>query len=172
VIWFSALTAFLTKDLISGQLKDAAIMTFTCILLTLPLAIVITAHPRLHFASHNTFENVHRWAGWGSLLLFWGELVPFANNLRQGPSPQSLGIILIQLPAFRFLLISSIQVILPWPRFHRVSVEAEHLSNHAVRLHFKEKVPYLWVFVSLPLHFTSDIRSLVSLVVRAAENQS
>jgi hypothetical protein len=108
VIWFSALTAFLTKDLISGQLKDAAIMTFTCILPTLLFPIVITAHPRPRFASHDTFENVHRWAGWGSLLLFWGKLVLFANNLRQGPSPQSLDIIIIQLPAFWFLLISSI----------------------------------------------------------------
>jgi hypothetical protein len=142
VIWFSVLTAFLTKDFVSGLLKDIAIMTFTYILLTLLLAIVITAYPRLRFMSHNTFENVHRWAGWGSLLLFWAELVLFANNLRQGPSPQSLGILLIQLPAFWFLLISSIHAILPWLRFHRLPVEAEHLSNHAVRLHFKEKVPH------------------------------
>lgn len=142
VIWFSVLTAYLTKDFVSGQLKDAAIMTFTYILLSLLLVIVITAYPRLRFMSHNTFENVHRWVGWGSLLLFWAELVLFANSHRQGPSPQALGILLIQLPAFWFLLTSSIHAILPWLRFHKVPVEAERLSNHAIRLHFEEEVPH------------------------------
>lgn len=141
VLWFAILTGYLTKDFLSGLLKDAAIMTFTYILLTLLLAIVITAYPRIRFMSHNTFENVHRWAGWGSLLLFWAELVLFANNLRQGPESKSLGILLIQLPAFWFLLISSLHAILPWLRFHKVPMEAEHLSDHAIRLHFKEKVP-------------------------------
>lgn len=146
VIWFSVLTGYLTKEFVSGQLKDVAIITFTYVLLTLLLAIVITAYPRARFTSHNTFENVHRWAGWASLLLFWAELILFANNLRQGPDPKPLGILLIQLPAFWFLLISSLHSILPWLRFHKVPVEAEHLSNHAIRLRFNEKVP---LFVGL-----------------------
>jgi hypothetical protein len=131
---------------VSGRLGDAAIMTFTYILLTLLLGIVITAYPGARFASHNTFENVHRWAGWASILLFWAELVLFANNVAQGQQPNSLAIILVQLPAFWLLLISSIHIILPWLRLHKISAQAEYLSNHVIRLHFKEKVP---LFVTL-----------------------
>jgi hypothetical protein len=145
VIWFAALTAFLTKEFVCAQLRDVPIMTFTYVLLGLLAVIVITAYPRFRFMSHNTFENVHRWAGWSSLLLFWVELVLFANILSQG-SDSPLGIILIQQPAFWFLLVSSLHSIYPWLRFHKLHVQPEKLSNHAIRLHFTEKVP---LFVGL-----------------------
>jgi hypothetical protein len=145
VVWFSLLTAFLTQQFARGALRDPAIMTFTYILLCLLLALVITAYPRFRFSSHNTFENVHRWGGWFSLALFWAELVLFAH-FQTNPSSPHLGINLIKLPAFYFLLISSLHAIYPWLRFHKLPVEPEHLSNHAIRLHFKEPVP---LFVGL-----------------------
>jgi hypothetical protein len=154
VMWFLVLTTFLTKDFVSGRLGDITIMTLTYILLALLLGIVITAYPGARFASHNTFENVHRWAGWASLLIFWPELVLFANSIAQGQQSKSLVIILIRFPAFWLLLISSIHVVLPWLRFHKISVQAEHLSNHVIRLHFEEKVlPFVILRISdAPLH--------------------
>ena len=149
VMWFLVLTAFLTKDFASGQLRDIAIMTFTYIILTLLLGIIITAYPGARFVSHNAFENVHRWAGWASLLLFWPELVLFANSTAQGQKSKSLVGILIRLPAFWLLLISCILVVIPWLRFHKISVQAEYLSNHVIRLHFKEKVlPFVTLRIS------------------------
>jgi hypothetical protein len=145
VIWFTLLTAFLTRQFVVGALREPAIMTLTYILFVIFLGLVITAYPRFRFFSHNTFENIHRWGGWFSLALFWAELVLFARALVTPTSP-SLGIILIKLPAFWFLLISSLHAILPWLRFHKLTVEPEHLSNHAVRLHFRESVP---LFVGL-----------------------
>jgi hypothetical protein len=146
VIWFSLLTGFLTDQFVKGgALRDPAIMTFTYVLLCLLIALVVTAYPRFRFSSHNTFENVHRWGGWFSLALFWVELVLFAHSQINIDTP-SLGINLIKLPAFWFLLISSLHAIYPWLRFHRLPVEAERLSNHAIRLHFKEPVP---LFVGL-----------------------
>lgn len=145
VIWFSLLTGFLTQQFVIGTLRDPAIMTFTYILLCLLLTLVITAYPRFRYSSHNTFENVHRWGGWFSLALFWAELVLFAHS-QTSPSSPRLGINLIKLPAFYFLLISSLHAIYPWLRFHKLPVEPEYLSNHAIRLHFKEPVP---LFVGL-----------------------
>lgn len=145
VMWFAALTAFLTKQFVYTQLRDVPIMTFTYVLLGLLVAIVITAYPKFRFRSHNTFENVHRWAGWSSLLLFWVELVLFANILSK-ESDSSLGIALIRQPAFWFLLVSSLHSIYPWLRFHKLHVQPEKLSNHAIRLHFTEKIP---LFVGL-----------------------
>ena len=140
VVWFSLLTGFLTNEFINGRLYDPAILSFTYILITILLALTITAYPRFRFTSHNTFENIHRWGGWFSLALFWAELVLFARTQHHLKSPP-LGIILIKFPAFWFLLISSLHAILPWLRFHKLHVQPEQLSSHALRLHFKEKIP-------------------------------
>jgi hypothetical protein len=140
VIWFCLLTGFLTREFAVGHLRDPGLMTFTYILLTLLLSLTITAYPKMRMMSHNTFENIHRWAGWFSLALFWAELVLFGRSQTQIQG-ESIGIILVKLPAFWFLLISSLHAILPWLRFHKLAVQPEKLSNHAIRLHFKEPVP-------------------------------
>lgn len=146
VVWFCLLTGFLTREYAHNQLRDIPLMTFSYTLLVLLLALVITAHPRFRFMSHNTFENVHRWAGWFSLGLFWVELVLFSRIQARLPGADRLGIVLIKLPAFWFLLISSLHAILPWLRFHKLPVRPEKLSDHAIRLHFDEPVP---LFVGL-----------------------
>jgi hypothetical protein len=146
VVWFFLLTGFLTREFAHSQLRDIGLMTFSYILLVLLLALVITAYPRFRFMSHNTFENVHRWAGWFSLALFWVELVLFSRIQAKHLGADHLGIVLIKLPAFWFLLISSLHAILPWLRFHKLPVRPEKLSDHAIRLHFDEPVP---LFVGL-----------------------
>ncbi|KUJ23637.1 uncharacterized protein LY89DRAFT_635992 [Mollisia scopiformis] len=144
VTWFSIFTGYLTKAFIaSGPLRSPAILTLTYLLLLLLLILCITAYPRFRFSSHNTFENLHRWGGWFSLALFWAELCLFANTQ---VGLESLGTILIKLPAFWFLLVSSLHAIYPWLRFHKLHVRPEKLSDHAIRLHFDEKVP---LFVGL-----------------------
>jgi len=140
VVWFSLLTAFLTQQFIVGNLWDAGLINFTYVLLSLLLAIVISAYPSFRTKSHNTFENIHRWAGWFSLALFWVELILFSRT-QFHPSSSSLGLILIRLPSFWFLLISSLHTIAPWFRLHKLPVQAEKLSNHAIRLHFTEPIP-------------------------------
>lgn len=146
VIWFCLLTGFLTREFVINQIRDAGIMTFSYMLLALLVSLVVTAYPRFRFMSHNTFETVHRWAGWFSLGLFWVELVLFARIQSRHPGAERLSLILIKLPAFWFLLISSVHAILPWLRLHKLHVNAEKLSNHAIRLHFDEPVP---LFVGL-----------------------
>jgi hypothetical protein len=145
VLWFTALSTLLTKEFVKAHLQNVPIMVITYIILGLLLAMVISAYPRFRFISHNTFEIVHRWAGWSILLLFWAELVLFANILSQG-SNLSLGGALIQQPSFWFLLISSLHTIYPWLRFHKIHVQSEKLSKHAIRLHFTENIP---LFVTL-----------------------
>jgi hypothetical protein len=145
VVWFILLTSFLTHEVALHHLSSPSLLTFTYILLALLLALSITAYPALRFKSHNTFENTHRWAGWLSLALFWIELVLFSLT-QVTPTSDSLGVILVKLPAFYFLLISSLHAIYPWLRFHKMPVRAEHLSSHAIRLHFDEPTP---LFVGL-----------------------
>jgi len=146
VIWFALFTGFLTRDFalsVSHELRNPAILTFTYLLFLLLLSLVVTAYPRFRTSSHNTFENVHRWGGWFSLALFWVELLLFA---KAQTGKESLGVVLINFPAFWFLLISSIHAIIPWFRLHKLHIIPEKFSDHAIRLHFKEKIP---LFVGL-----------------------
>ncbi|TVY75746.1 Adenylate-forming reductase [Lachnellula suecica] len=147
VLWFILLTSFLTNEFAAGHVAPdpAAIGAFSYALLLLLLALCITAYPKFRFGSHNTFEQVHRWAGWFSLALFWVEIVLFARTQVTNESG-NLGMVCIQMPAFWFLLVASLHTINPWIRLHKMPVEAEKLSDHAVRLHFKEPVP---LFVGL-----------------------
>jgi hypothetical protein len=147
VMWFGLLTGFLTNEYAAGHVAPdpAAITVFSYVLLLLLLGLCITAFPKFRFASHNTFEQVHRWAGWFSLALFWIEIILFART-QVSPDSGSLGLVAIKMPAFWFLLAASLHTINPWIRLHKVPVEPEKLSDHAIRLHFKEKVP---LFVGL-----------------------
>lgn len=146
VMWFALLTGFLTNEYAAGHVAPdpAAITVFSYALLLLLFALCVTAYPRFRFASHNTFEQVHRWAGWFSLALFWVEIILFART--QMSDSQSLGRTAIKMPAFWFLLVASLHTVNPWLRLHKMPVEAEKLSDHAVQLHFKKKVP---LFVGL-----------------------
>jgi hypothetical protein len=141
LIWFTLFTILFTQDFAfpsstSNTVRNPAILTITYILLLILLSLVITAYPRFRMFSHNTLENVHGWGGWFSLALLWVELLLFAH----AQSPTSLGLILVKFPAFWFLLISTIYAIIPWFRLHKLHVMPEKHSDHAFRLHFKEKI--------------------------------
>ncbi|KAI9815756.1 MAG: hypothetical protein M1827_002152 [Pycnora praestabilis] len=138
VIWFLLFAGRLTKSFVEGTFRDPAVLAITYILLVLFLAIAIFAYPKFRIFSHNTFENVHRWAGWTSVGLFWVEIVLLANGLKGN---DSLGHFLIQLPAFWFLLVVSFHLFLPWFRLRKLYVTPEFLSDHAIRLRFQKKLP-------------------------------
>jgi NAD(P)H-flavin reductase len=150
VVWFALLTGYLTREFAIGNVTDKAVITLAYVLLSLFVLIIVAAYPTFRMTNHNTFENVHRWAGWFSLALFWVEIVLFACTLKETPdhAGQSLGQICIRLPSFWLLLITSLHVIYPWLRLRKLYVEHEKLSDHAVRLRFKEQIPH---FVGLRL---------------------
>lgn len=141
IMWFFFLTGCLTHEFVAGRLGDAAIISFSYILLAMLMALSITAYPALRFKSHNTFENVHRLGGWFSLALFWVELVLVAKSDAQQEKSADIASVLFKYPATYFLLISSLHAIYPWLRFHKLHVTPQKLSDHAVRLHFTERIP-------------------------------
>jgi hypothetical protein len=114
-------------------------LTITYCLLALLASIVLFAYPALRFASHNTFEHTHRWAGWLAIIIFWVQILLFINILRN-EWYQSYMLTLIQFPAFWLLFSTTLLIILPWLRLRKLYVLAEPLSSHAVRLHFDEAI--------------------------------
>ena len=138
--WFILLTVFFTKQFAKRIVNDVAVLTISYLLVSLLVSIVITAYPIFRFKSHNTFEAVHRWAGWLSLALFWAEIMLF-THMNSVMTVRPFGTVLIREPSFWLLVISTFHTILPWLRLHRLKVRAEKLSDHAIRLHFSESVP-------------------------------
>lgn len=144
--WFTVFTAVLTRQVIDKRQRDVSVLALACVLLLLLVGIVIFAMPNFRQSRHNTFEVIHRFAGWTSLLLFWVELLVFAraqnNNLPPGMSRPAYGTVLINEPAFWFLIITTCFIIWPWLLLRKLEMQPEFLSDRAVRLHFTGyKVP-------------------------------
>jgi len=136
-VWFVLYTALVTKQYADGDFKKPAVIAITYILLVLFLSICIFAIPKFRIFSHNTFEAIHRFAGWISVALFWVEILLVLHVQSNIPGSDSLGSLVIQAPAFWFLLVITFFIILPWVRLRKVEAFPEVLSPHAVRIHFK-----------------------------------
>ncbi|CAL3963300.1 unnamed protein product [Diplocarpon coronariae] len=112
---------------------EPAILSVSYLILALMLAIVATAHPAMRIKHHDRFERVHRFAGWTALVLFWVQTVVVTNSFR---GRKTLGSALVANPGMWLVATATFSVALPWLHLRRVSVRADVLSAHAVRLYF------------------------------------
>ncbi len=141
-IWYTILNAVILKDYLKhgtdghelqGQLS-IAIVTF--IINVLFISIIILAHPIIRAKFHNTFEAVHRFAGWAAIALFWAQLFLLGLVQREATPSTPLSTAVYQSPVLYLLIVTTVSLILPWLRLRKVPVVVEPLSSHAVRLHF------------------------------------
>lgn len=141
-VWFLVFTSILMKRATEDENKAqyTGILVITWILLLLLVAICSSAIPQFRVVSHNTFEFIHRFAGWASLALFWVELILFAKFVSKGQ--RSLGPLLVREPAFWLLIVTTCFIIWPWLLLRKLPMRAEYLSDRAIRLHFSDyKLP-------------------------------
>ena len=142
LVWFLLLSGYITKAFVGGALRSIPLLTLDYALLCLLAAIVLSAVPAWRMVHHNSFERLHRFAGWSVLALFWTLLLLFLFQVSEQKAKPA-GLLLIETPAFWLALVASALTILPWLRLRRVAVRAERLSTHAIRLHLAERVPAL-----------------------------
>ncbi|KAJ5382958.1 hypothetical protein N7517_000869 [Penicillium concentricum] len=109
-----------------------AVAYFTLVLL---FVMVVVAYPAFRRRMHDYFELTHRFTSWLILALFVALVMIFAHE-SSNAAQESLGHFLITLPAFWLLIAAIIAIAHPWLLLRRVPVQAEPLSNHAVRLSF------------------------------------
>ncbi|RGP71640.1 non-ribosomal peptide synthetase [Fusarium longipes] len=109
------------------------------ILCGLLCSMVATAWPSFRKQHHDLFERFHRFAGWTSLSLFWARTILAINDTR--PRDQDLGLAAVKTPEFWLLIVATFSIASSWFFLRKVPVEAEVLSDHAVRLHFDYTVP-------------------------------
>ncbi|TQN65722.1 Adenylate-forming reductase [Colletotrichum shisoi] len=106
-----------------------------------------THHDLFEKTHHDLFEKTHRFVGWTMLGLFWVQIVLGADDGRA--ADMSLGAACIRTPGFWILVMATMSIASSWLFLKKVPVEAEVLSNHAVRLHFGYAVPVNGSFVRL-----------------------
>ncbi|KAJ9626229.1 hypothetical protein H2203_003861 [Taxawa tesnikishii (nom. ined.)] len=135
VSWYILYVGLLTRDNIQNGFKDLPTMVIGYSILALLLSIVILAYPSLRIRYHDVFENVHRFAGWSAIALFWAQ-IPVSAYLQSQQTKVAMGKILIQTPTFWILIAITLLIIYPWTNLRLRTVEAEVLSPHAMRLYF------------------------------------
>ncbi|KAJ0301778.1 hypothetical protein Brms1b_012331 [Colletotrichum noveboracense] len=110
---------------------------------------IALAWPGFRKKHHDMFEKTHRFVGWTMLGLFWAQIVLAANDGKV--SSMSLGEACIRTPGFWMLALATLSIASSWFFLRKVPVDAEVLSNHAVRLHFDYTVPVNGSFARLSM---------------------
>jgi predicted ferric reductase len=150
VVWYILYTILVTKEYVKERAHDIMVdMICSCILVTMFITILTSAHPTLRRRFHDYFEAFHRFAGWVALANFWTHNI-FAANIIARKTNDSVGRVLIMEPNFWFICLSTSCSIASWSRLRHVTVYPEKLSNHASRLHFKYRTmqPFYGVKIS------------------------
>ncbi|KAJ7672719.1 nonribosomal peptide synthetase 12 [Mycena rosella] len=155
VCWLVVLCGQATREVVQGGQTHASVATvaISYSILLLLVGIVVFAHPSMRSKRHDHFERVHRYFGWTSIILVWGQVVMLTNDYR---GPQTLAHALVHSVPFWMLIVMTVSIILPWLRLRKVPVRSEVLSKHAVRLYFDYSTPKTGSFVRLSVHPLKD----------------
>lgn len=127
-VWFAFLLWATAANELNG-LGGASTWTLglTAIMVTLMMAMVITAIGPLRAKYHNRFELIHRFAGWTLLALFWAHSLSLARDTGEEFTAS---------PAFWLLCLITLSIASPWLTLKKVPVKVTKPSNHAVVLKF------------------------------------
>ncbi|KAI9837104.1 MAG: hypothetical protein M1819_000755 [Sarea resinae] len=141
--WFLVFAVLLTQDFILATTpeirSDPSILIITYALLSLLIAISISAHPRIRAVAHNSFERIHRFAGWTALILFWTHAIILSNTLRKtyhSHPTKTLVAFFLTTPSFYFLTAITLSIVYPWVVLVKVPITTTRPSSHVIRLHF------------------------------------
>ncbi|KAL0569057.1 hypothetical protein V5O48_012915 [Marasmius crinis-equi] len=143
-VWLVLFTAKATKDVVDGgqasfhlfmELNTSiATLVVTWVIMILLFGIVAFAMPALRSRRHNSFERVHRFAGWTAAAMVWAQVILLINDYKK--PRESLSHAVKTTPSFWLVVVFTGSLILPWLRLKKVDVRSVVLSNHAVRLFF------------------------------------
>lgn len=135
--WYAGHLALITHEFTGGEiaLRRGYLLLVSYVILFLLVTVLIFAHPRIRVLVHNWFEGIHRTFGWSIVALFWVETLMLAAEAADAERiPMAMA--LVTSPGFWMLTTTTLLVIYPWTHLRLRDVEAEVLSEHAVRLKF------------------------------------
>jgi len=138
-IWFLLFNVAAVREWSSDiPSSKAAIATISvsAVVVILFLQILLFSTSKFRTRYHNTWEQIHRFAGWLLLGCFWVHLIVYNIYRSEWPQTQPIGKLFYANPGFYTLVISTLSIMLPWLSLRRVKPRIEGLSKHAIRLHF------------------------------------
>ncbi|KAK0731886.1 hypothetical protein B0H67DRAFT_525335 [Lasiosphaeris hirsuta] len=157
--WYIGFAGVYTYQFHPSPMSIAVLVLIWAVLAFL-VSIIVVAHPAFRSKRHDYFELTHRYSNWVILVLFWALVLMLAS---QDPS---MGLFLVNLPAFWILIIITLATIHPWLLLRRVRVVPEALSPHAVRLHFDHATVKFGQGISVAKHPLADWHSFASFTDR------
>lgn len=141
---------FATHSCSSYPYHSPAYQTISWILTVLFASMLAFALPQFRSPHHDFFERYHRFVGWTMLALFWTQtFLGLADEVTNSPLSPTYASVLVTAPPFWILLVATLSIASSWFWLRQVPVDAEVLSNHAVRLHFDYTVPVNGTFTRL-----------------------
>lgn len=132
--WHCLQTALITVCVSAGQ-TDPSTAAISWVILLLLAGIVLLALPSLRQAKHNSFEIMHRFAGWLIVILYWVQLFNLASAA-SAANGQSMWESLRASAAVWCLIATTSLAVYPWLRVKKRVLNAKRLSDHAVELCF------------------------------------
>jgi hypothetical protein len=132
-MWYLIFTVLLATDFHDPHKR--VVFSLAVAASVLLVFIAVFAHPKFRVSHHNSFETIHRFAGWLSLGLLWAQLGATILNSRP-LSGESVASLMANNPLFWCLAIISIAIIYPWTRLRKRDVHVQVLSSKAALLHF------------------------------------
>ncbi|KAL1844191.1 hypothetical protein VTJ49DRAFT_3847 [Mycothermus thermophilus] len=148
--WYVAFVVLLTVDWAKEEGDPGVLRGYvylaSYLVLALLVCMLISAHPSLRRVMHNWFEGIHRFMGWLAVILLWAQVLLLAAEAGMSPEgAPSFGGALVRSPTFWMLIAITLLVIYPWTRLRLREVHAEVLSEHCLKLTFRNtgfKVDY------------------------------
>lgn len=175
LLWYLGFVGLLSKQYWKPGPIDASTTTFTAapvvltyIILVLLLMIITVAHPKFRMKRHDYFELTHRFTGWAVVAMFVALLLVFCYEI-SSQEGKSMGLFVVELPAFWFLVVTVVAIIHPWILLRKVPVKAESLSKHAVRLHFDHAQTKFGKGIQLAKHPLRDWHGFATFQDQGAE---
>jgi len=134
-IWYLLLTIVALFNRPPSKVQAGLLSGLSVVVCAMIVIMIACAMPYVRQKIHNLFELVHRFGGWSIQGLVWVQVVAFAIVIAD-TNEESIGLALINLPAFWILGVIFGFTLYPWLRLRKVNVQVESLSKHAVRIWF------------------------------------
>jgi hypothetical protein len=141
-----AFSIVLTWKLVMVGSIDAPLLAYTFAITLTLLGIICLAYPNLRSRKHDRFKHSHQLGNLAFIILVFPMLILFNNALGVLGHASSYGGPLFRLPAFWLVIVSVFHILLPWLSLRRLKVTPERHLDHAISLHFSERVKFCRVY--------------------------
>lgn len=138
--WYLLFSFLLLDGHVGGNRPSSLFVRFMSIVVFILLATIIAmAHPWMRVHHHDAWELSHRYIGWSIWGTVWSQIILLGLVESWSDDDRNVGLVLITTPSFWLQIGVTGLLVYPWIRLKRQSLDAEQLSDHAIKLNFHNR---------------------------------